>query len=60
MSDTEIKIGQTNLYGGPASSFGTIGRTIAAYAGHFPWHLGVSSVAPKRMTIGRLWRGRRH
>jgi len=30
-SDTEIKIGQTIAYSGPASSFGTIGRTIAAY-----------------------------
>src|SRR5271165_2806789 len=30
-SDTEIKIGQTIAYSGPASSFGTIGHTIAAY-----------------------------
>lgn len=30
-SDTEIKIGHTNPYSGPASSYGTIGRTIAAY-----------------------------
>lgn len=59
-NDTEIKIGRTNLYSGPASSFGPIRRTIAAYyymvddLATFPWHLGVSSVAPKRMTIGRL------
>ena len=30
-SDTEIKIGNTNPYSGPASAYGTIGRTIAAY-----------------------------
>jgi branched-chain amino acid transport system substrate-binding protein len=30
-SDTEIKVGQTIAYSGPASSFGTIGRTISAY-----------------------------
>jgi branched-chain amino acid transport system substrate-binding protein len=30
-SDTEIKIGQTIAYSGPASSFGTTGRTMAAY-----------------------------
>ena len=28
---TEIKIGNTNPYSGPASAYGTIGRTIAAY-----------------------------
>ena len=30
-SDTEIKIGNTNPYSGPASSYGTIGKVIAAY-----------------------------
>jgi branched-chain amino acid transport system substrate-binding protein len=30
-SDTEIRIGNTNPYSGPASSYGTIGRSIAAY-----------------------------
>jgi branched-chain amino acid transport system substrate-binding protein len=30
-SDTEIKIGQTMPYSGPASAFGTIGRAEAAY-----------------------------
>ena len=30
-SDTEIKIGNTNPYSGPASSYGTIGKAIAAY-----------------------------
>jgi ABC-type branched-subunit amino acid transport system substrate-binding protein len=30
-SDTEIKIGHTNPYSGPASSYGVIGKTIAAY-----------------------------
>ena len=31
VSDTEIKIGNINPYSGPASAYGTIGRTIAAY-----------------------------
>ena len=31
VSDTEIKIGQTLPYSGPASSFATIGRTQSAY-----------------------------
>ena len=30
-SDTEIKIGHTNPYSGPASSYGTIGRAIEGY-----------------------------
>jgi branched-chain amino acid transport system substrate-binding protein len=30
-SDTEIKIGQTMPYSGPASAYGTLGRTHAAY-----------------------------
>ena len=31
VTDTEIKIGQTIAYSGPALSFGTTGHTIAAY-----------------------------
>jgi branched-chain amino acid transport system substrate-binding protein len=30
-TDTDIKIGNINPYSGPASAYGTIGRTIAAY-----------------------------
>jgi len=30
-SDTEIKLGNTNPYSGPASSYGAIGKTIDAY-----------------------------
>src|SRR5215475_1878450 len=30
-SDTEIKVGQTMPYSGPASAYGTIGRVEAAY-----------------------------
>jgi branched-chain amino acid transport system substrate-binding protein len=30
-SDTEIKVGNTNPYSGPASAYGTIGKTIDAY-----------------------------
>jgi branched-chain amino acid transport system substrate-binding protein len=31
VTDTEIKIGNTNPYSGPASAYGVIGKTIAAY-----------------------------
>ncbi|WIM13118.1 ABC transporter substrate-binding protein [Enhydrobacter sp.] len=31
VTDTEIKIGNTNPYSGPASSYGAIGKTIDAY-----------------------------
>ena len=31
VSDTEIKIGSTNPYSGPASAYGTIGRAETAY-----------------------------
>jgi len=31
VTDTEIKIGNTNPYSGPASAYGTIGKAIAAY-----------------------------
>ena len=31
VTDTEIKIGSTNPYSGPASAYGTIGRAEAAY-----------------------------
>jgi len=31
VTDTEIKIGHTLAYSGPASSFGTVGRAAAAY-----------------------------
>jgi branched-chain amino acid transport system substrate-binding protein len=31
VTDKEIKIGNTNPYSGPASAYGTIGRTIKAY-----------------------------
>jgi branched-chain amino acid transport system substrate-binding protein len=31
VTDTSIKIGNINPYSGPASAYGTIGRTIAAY-----------------------------
>src|SRR5215469_15842574 len=30
-SDTEIKIGHTNPYSGPASAYGVIGKSIQAY-----------------------------
>src|SRR3989442_13133695 len=30
-TDTEIKIGNTNPYTGPASAYGVIGKTISAY-----------------------------
>ena len=30
-SDTEIRIGNTNPYSGPASAYGTIGKSIEAF-----------------------------
>jgi hypothetical protein len=36
VSATQIKIGQTIAYSGPASSFATIGRTQAAITGWWP------------------------
>jgi len=42
VTDSEIKIGQTIAYSGPASSFGTIGRTIAAYYRMVNDHGGVN------------------
>jgi hypothetical protein len=50
-NDTEIKIGQTNPYSGPASSFGTIGRMIVAY-----YHMvnDLATFPSKRMTTGHL------
>jgi branched-chain amino acid transport system substrate-binding protein len=31
VTDTEVKIGQTMPYSGPASSFAAIGRAMSAY-----------------------------
>jgi branched-chain amino acid transport system substrate-binding protein len=31
VSGTEIKLGNTNPYSGPASSYNTIGKSVAAY-----------------------------
>ena len=36
-SDTEIKIGHTNPYSGPASAYGVIGKTIEAYWKSVAW-----------------------
>jgi ABC-type branched-subunit amino acid transport system substrate-binding protein len=41
-SDTEIKIGNTNPYSGPASAYGTIGKTIAAYFRMLNDHGGIN------------------
>jgi branched-chain amino acid transport system substrate-binding protein len=42
VSDTEIKIGQTMPYSGPASSYGTIGKAEAAYFAMINDHGGVN------------------
>lgn len=42
VTDTEIKIGQTIAYSGPASSFGTTGHTISAYYRMITDHGGVN------------------
>ena len=41
-SDKEIKIGNINPYSGPASAYGTIGKTIAAYIKMVNEHGGVN------------------
>jgi ABC-type branched-subunit amino acid transport system substrate-binding protein len=41
-SDSEIKIGNTNPYSGPASAYGTIGKTIAAYFKMLNEHGGIN------------------
>jgi branched-chain amino acid transport system substrate-binding protein len=41
-SDSEIKIGNTNPYSGPASAYGTIGKTIAAYFRMLNEHGGIN------------------
>jgi len=42
VSDTEIKIGNTNPYSGPASSYGIIGRSEAAYFAMINDHGGIN------------------
>ena len=42
VTDTEIKIGNTCFYSGPASSYGTIGRAMAAYYKMVNDHGGVN------------------
>ncbi len=42
-SETEIKIGHINPYSGPASAYGTIGRTIGAYFTKINGEGGVNS-----------------
>jgi branched-chain amino acid transport system substrate-binding protein len=41
-SNTEIKIGNTNPYSGPASSYGVIGKSIAAYFAMINDHGGIN------------------
>ncbi|HEX5477278.1 MAG TPA: ABC transporter substrate-binding protein, partial [Burkholderiales bacterium] len=41
-SDSEIKIGNTNPYSGPASAYGTIGKTISAYFKMLNEHGGIN------------------
>jgi len=41
-SDTEIKVGNINPYSGPASAYGTIGKTIAAYFKMVNEHGGIN------------------
>ena len=41
-SDSEIRIGNTNPYSGPASAYGTIGKAIAAYFKMLNEHGGIN------------------
>jgi branched-chain amino acid transport system substrate-binding protein len=51
VSDTEIKIGQTMPYSGPASAYGTIGRAEAAYFAMLNQQGGVNG---RRITLVSL------
>src|SRR5436309_2437253 len=51
VTDTEIKIGQTIAYSGPASSFGTVGHTILVGQAN-------AAAAVRRRPLGRLRRHR--
>ena len=42
ITDTEIKIGNTNPYSGPASSYGTIGKSIGACWNHVNANGGIN------------------
>ena len=42
VTDTEIKIGQTMPYSGPASAYGTIGRSETAYFKMINDHGGIN------------------
>ena len=42
VSDTEIKMGQTAAYSGPASAYGTISKTQAAYVRMVNEHGGIN------------------
>ena len=42
VSDTEIKLGNTNPYSGPASSYGTIGKSETAYFAMINEHGGIN------------------
>ena len=50
-SDTEIKIGQTIPYSGPASAYGTIGKAEAAY---FQWINDQGGVNSRKITFVSL------
>ena len=41
VSDTEIKIGQTSAYSGPASAYGTLSKVEAAYFQMINEHGGI-------------------
>ncbi len=51
VTDKEIKIGNTNPYSGPASAYGTIGRTIAAYFAKVNSEGGVNGRMIKFVTL---------
>ncbi len=51
-NDTEIKIGNTNPYSGPASAYGVIGKTIAAYFNKINAEGGVNVSLYKSLTFG--------
>jgi branched-chain amino acid transport system substrate-binding protein len=51
VTDTEIKIGQTMAYSGPASAYGTVGRLEAAYFEMINAHGGVNGRKIKLISL---------
>src|SRR2546427_10849700 len=55
-SDTEIKVGNINPYSGPASAYGLIGKTIAAYFNNVNAERGINGRKINFICYGAAYR----